>query len=220
MDLIRDDTPVRPERELAVIYAPAAARPALRALLALDDALGRVLRSTREPMLGRMRYAWWSEALERLDRSPPPAEPVLRAVAADVTPRGVTGAALAGMIDGWEAIGDEGPIEADALKIHAEARGGALSDAMARVCGAHDQQVRVAGEGWALADLAANLSDPATAATARAMAGERLRAVTGGRWSREGRAIGALALLARFELEGRSPAGRVARLLSFRLTGR
>ena len=52
------------------------------------------------------------------------------------------------------------------------------------------------------------------------MAAERLARVTDERWSREGRAIGALALLARFELEGRSPAGRVGRLFLHRLTGR
>ncbi|WP_375403263.1 squalene/phytoene synthase family protein [uncultured Sphingomonas sp.] len=209
-----------PDRALAVAYAPAAARPGLLALLALDDALGAVLRRAREPMLARMRYAWWFEALEGLDTAPPPAEPVLRAVAAAVLPCGVTGAALAGMIDGWEAIGDEGPIDDAMLTTFAEARGGTLFDAMARVCGAADAQTRTAGEGWALVDLATAMSDPAVAARARAMAAERLQTATESRWSREGRALGALTLIARFELEGRSPAGRVGRLLMHRLTGR
>ncbi len=210
----------RPDRALAVSYAPSRARAGLRALLALDDALGRVSRNVREPMVGRLRYAWWFEALERLDGAPPPAEPVLRALAADVLPHGVTGAALAGMIDAWEVIGDDGPIDGATLAAFADKRGGALFQAMARVCGADDRQARLAGEGWALVDLASGLSDPAMAAKARAMAGERLRATMGRRWSRRGRALGALALIARFELEGRSPAGRVGRLLMHRLTGR
>lgn len=209
-----------PDRALVIGYAPAAARAGLATLLGLDDALGRVLRTTREPMLGRMRYAWWFEALERLDHGPPPAEPVLRALAAAVLPAGVSGAMLAAMIDGWEAIGDEEQPDEAALATFAEARGGVLFDAMARVCGAADIQARMAGEGWALIDLAQGLTDPAVAAAARAMAAARLGRVAGGRWSREGRAIGALTLLARFELEGRSATGRVARLLLFRFTGR
>lgn len=209
-----------PDRALAIGYAPAAARAGLAALLALDDALGRVLRTTREPMLGRMRYAWWFEALERLDHAPPPAEPVLRALSADALPKGVSGATLAAMIDGWEAIGDEERPDEALLATFAEMRGGVLFDAMARVCGAADAQIRMAGEAWALVDLANNLSDAAAAAAARSMGEERLRVASAKRWSREGRAIGALTLLARFELEKRSPAGRVARLLLFRFTGR
>ena len=209
-----------PDRALAIGYAPAAARAGLAALLALDDALGRVLRTTREPMLGRMRYAWWFEALERLDHAPPPAEPVLRALAAAVLPRGVSGAALAAMIDGWEAIGDEEPLDETLVATFAEKRGGVLFDAMARVCGAADPHARTAGEGWALVDLAQGLTDPTVSTAARTMAAARLERIAGERWSRQGRAIGALALLARFELEKRSPAGRVGRLLLQRLTGR
>lgn len=212
--------PLSPDRALAIGYAPAASRAGLEALLGLDDALGQVLRTTHEPMLGRMRYAWWFEALERLDHAPPPAEPVLRAVAAAVLSRGVTGAALAAMIDGWEAIGDDEPLDEAALATFAEKRGGVLFDAMVRVCGASDAQSRTAGEGWALVDLAQGLTDAGAAAAARMMATTRLARVAGERWSREGRAIGALALLARFELEGRSPARRLGRLVLHRLTGR
>lgn len=210
-----------PDRALAIGYGPAAARPALRTLLALDEALGRVSRTTREPMLGRMRYAWWFEALERLDVAPPPAEPILRALAVEVLPSGVTGASLATMIDAWEILSDDEATDDVSLERFAQARGGILFDAMARVCGAGDAQARAAGEGWALIDLASNLSDAEAAARARAMAAGRLEAITGRRWSREGRAIGALALLARFETDGSEGAtSRVARLLLHRLTGR
>ena len=37
------------ERTLALSYAPAAARAGVAALLALDDTLGTLLRTTREP---------------------------------------------------------------------------------------------------------------------------------------------------------------------------
>ncbi len=76
-----------PERGLILAYAPAAGRGALAALLALDDALAQVLRTTREPALGQLRLAWWREALEQLDNSAGPAEPVLRALAAYALPQ-------------------------------------------------------------------------------------------------------------------------------------
>lgn len=209
-----------PEEELALSYAPAGARGAMSALLALDRKLGSILRRAREPLLTQMRLTWWFEALERLDREPPPAEPVLRALAADVLPRGVAGAALAAMIDGWEAIGGEEPLGEAALEAFARGRGALLFEAMAAVCGADDAQAGTAGEGWALADLAGNLSDAGAGALARGMAAARLAEGMGSRWSRAGRGIGALALAARMELEGGSAPKRVGRLFWHRMTGR
>jgi phytoene synthase len=52
------------------------------------------------------------------------------------------------------------------------------------------------------------------------MAAARLGEALTGRWPRDVRALGALALMARFELEGRSPTGRIGRLLLHRMTGR
>ena len=86
------------ERALALSYAPVAARVALTTLFALDARLRRIALVARDPTIGMMRLTWWSEALERLDLSPPPAEPLLQALAGEVLPRGVTGAALAGPV--------------------------------------------------------------------------------------------------------------------------
>lgn len=213
-------SPSSPERELALSYAPAKARAAMGALLALDDRFGGIVRATREPMAGQMRLTWWFEALERLDREPPPAEPVLRGVAEEALPRGVTGAALATMVDGWEVILGDDPLDDDALRAFAAGRGGQLFEALATVCGADDRQVRAAGEGWALADLAANLSRPEDAVRARAIAAERLGEAMRARWSREGRGLGALALMARFELESGSGFAKLGRLVWHRMTGR
>lgn len=76
-----------------------------------------VARST-EPTLGAIKLAWWRERLEELDRGIVPAEPRLQAAAAELLPRGVTGAMLAGLEDGWltffeeehdiERVGDRG----------------------------------------------------------------------------------------------------------------
>lgn len=215
-----------PERGLILAYAPAAGREALAALLALDDALALLVRTTREPALGQIRLAWWREALERLDHAPPPPEPVLQRLAAEVLPKGVSGAALAELAGGWDALIEE-RLDPAALARFAEGRG-RLFDLAGRVLGAAaSDPLSEAGQGWALADLARNLSNPAEAGEARALAVPLLAAAAGARWSRNGRPLGALAHLARRDLavpHGTPPPtgspGRVGRLLWHRLTGR
>jgi phytoene synthase len=217
---VKDRLAAGAERELALSYAPRECRAGLAALLALDDRLAGILRSSREPMLGQMRLTWWAEALAELDRGPPPSEPVLAALAAEVLPRGVPGARLAGMVDAWEAVLLDDALGDDSLELFGRRRGGLLFSAAALLLGASDPQIDMAGEGWALADLAANLSVPVSAARARSMAGARIAAAMGQRWSRAGRALGAMTLLARADLNGVAGPRRVGRLLVHRLTGR
>ena len=204
----------RAERALALSYAPAETRTALRALFALDEALAGVLRTTREPMVGQMRLTWWHEALSALDSGPAPANPVLRGLAG-VTAR-APGAMLAGMVEGWEALLDE-PLDSAAMERFAAARGGGLFRAAAAVLGRDDPRLEDAGEGWALADLARHLGDANKAALARALAAPRLAGALRRRWPRRLRALGALVLLAKEGAPG-SP-GRVARLLWHRISG-
>ena len=208
------------ERQLAIGYAPKSVRPALKAVFALDDRLGTILRSTRQELVGQMRLTWWSDALQALDVASTPAEPVLIALAEQVLPRGVEGKALAKMVGGWERLllsEDWDPAA------HAQKRGARLFRIAARLCRANDAGVDRAGRGWALADLSVNLSDPDRAEAARQMAIAELDQAMSRRWSSAGRAVGALALSARFDcarpkiLPG-SPR-RVARLLSHRMTG-
>ena len=65
--------------------------------------------SSTQPALGAIRLAWWREALERLDLAPPPPEPRLQAAALELLPRGITGAMLAALEDGWATLLDEEP---------------------------------------------------------------------------------------------------------------
>ena len=208
-----------PWLHLAFSYAPDRSRAALEALFALDTALGNILRTTSEPLVGQMRLAWWREALQSLDTSGAPAEPVLQSLTALALPLGITGAALSAMVDGWEPLlGDSG---LGSIEDHARLRGRALF-AMAGVAldAAEGDPVGEAGEGWALADLAANLSDPALASQARERAAAMLSHARRSRWSRNGRALGALALIADRQLSGPVPPSFVLRLARFRLTGR
>jgi 15-cis-phytoene synthase len=211
-----------PETALALTYATEPGRAGLAALLALDDALGRLLRSTREPALGEIRLTWWRDRLAALDTAPPPGEPVLQALAAQVVARGVPGASLGGMTEGW-ALLLRPELSVEDLRRFGELRGGTLFTASAKLLGAEDK-VEAAGQGWALADLSTHLSDPPAAAAARDLALPLLDAALAERWSRPARALGAMAHLARLDLArpgaAKGAPGRVGRLLWHRLTGR
>ncbi len=211
-----------PERALALSYAPPPSRAGLAALFALDDTLAQILRTTREPLVGQMRLTWWHAALCALDTAPPPAQPVLQALAAEVLPHGVRGAKLATMIDGWEALLDE-PLGGTALARHAILRGAGLFEAAATVLGAHDRRIERLGRGWAYADLAANLREVPLAKFARARAIVRLRLYRPSPLLRVLRPLGALALIAQMNLTSDKPPGaprRVGRLAWHWLSGR
>ncbi|WP_159757199.1 squalene/phytoene synthase family protein [Sphingomonas sp. 8AM] len=211
-----------PERTLAMTYAAPEQRPALAALWGLDDRLADILRTTREPMVGQMRLTWWHTALSALDEAPPPAEPVLQALARDVVPR-VNGARLATLVEGWEAL-LEPALNRDAMLAYATHRGGGLFAAIGTIVGVDDPAVATSGEGWALVDLARHIEAPDKAALARAMAQELLEITRAFRWPAAARAIGAMAQTARLDLAARPrPHGhpaRAARLLWHRVTGR
>ncbi|KQN26177.1 hypothetical protein ASE86_08485 [Sphingomonas sp. Leaf33] len=206
------------ERQILLGYAPRHARTGLAAILALDDQLSTILRTTREPMVGQMRLTWWHGALTALDTAPAPAEPVLQAIASHVVPK-VSGQDLARLVEGWEELLDPEPLDADRLDAFADHRGGGLFRAMAQVAGAAaSDPVDVAGRGWALADLAAHVRDPAAAVLASDRAAPLLCQARTARWSRAGRAIGAMAHLA--AMPDASPPRRTLRILWHRLTGR
>lgn len=201
------------ERRIVLSYVPAPVRPALAALLALDDRLGEIVRAARDPLIGQMRLTWWHEALVALDAAPAPAEPILRAIAADLLPRGVTGAALGQIVDGWEAALAIDADPAAALAVHAAERGEVLFALAARLLGGDDARLADAGAGWALATL----RDP------RAQAAARLDGLTDRRWPRALRPLSAMALLARDDLDSAArpgSIGRAARLFRHWLGGR
>jgi phytoene synthase len=211
-----------PDRRLALAYAPARARLALEALWRLDVTMGAVVARRREPMVARIRLAWWREALERLDGASPPPEPVLQALAAHLLPAGIDGAELAAMEEGWSILLAEGALDADALQTYARLRGGLLFRFSARLLGAADK-VEPDGARWALVDLARHSANPAEAAAAlEAAAGVAPQRA----WSKSLRPLAMLSLLARRDLERSPPLeregspGRMLRLARYRLTGR
>ena len=207
---------------LALASVPEPARAAVHALWALDEALGRVLATGREPMISRIRLAWWREALERLDREPAPREPVLEGLARDVLPRGIRGAELAEMEAGWALLPGDEPITREDLEAYAAARGALLFRFTARLLGG-GVDAGPAGEAWALVDLARHSTEASDAEAALTAASARRLPR---RWPKGLRPLGMLAVLAqrdikrglaRWEEPGSPP--RAARMMRHRLTG-
>jgi phytoene synthase len=211
-----------PDRHLALAYAPAEARPALEALWRLDVTLGAVVARRREPMVARIRLAWWREALQRLDGAPPPPEPVLQALAAHVLPSGIGGAALAELEEGWSLLLAEGPLDAEALRSYGERRGGLFFRHSARLLG-EAAAVEQAGARWALVDLARHSTRLEEEAAAR-RAAAAIEAEPA--WPKRLRPLAMLSLLAGRDLERSGPyeqqgsPARMLRLIRYRLTGR
>jgi 15-cis-phytoene synthase len=214
-------TPLDPDRTLALAYVPAPRRAGVEALWRLDLALGQVLATGREPMISRIRLAWWRETLEKLDQGRPPSEPVLEALAAHVLPAGLRGADLAVLAEGWEILLAPDPLNAADLHAYAEKRGEALFTLGARLLGAAAPPPP-GGGAWALVDFARRSASADEAAAAIAAA----RAVPPAKWPSRLRPLGMLVRLARrdaarfprpFEPQG-APA-RMVRMLAHRLTG-
>lgn len=199
------------DRDLVRLYWPAQLRAAFDALLDLDEALREVVASSTQPALGAIRLAWWREALERLDRSPPPPEPRLQGIAAELLHRGNTGAMLAALEDGHAALLDE-TIDWDRVGDG----GAALFAVGARLLGDDDPRLREAGRMYALGQ-AARLG-------CREPTGD-IPSLRGHCFAGPLRPLTALARLAvrdlrhRDDVEPEATPGRAAALIAHRLTG-
>jgi len=184
-------------------------RPAFDALFDIDEAMADVLVQSTQPALAAIKLAWWRERLEELDQGKIPAEPRLQAAAAELLPRGITGADLAKLEQGWLELLQERPDVARALE-----RGALLFALGARLIGGQPPQILAsAGRLYAAGTL------------------QRLRLVSSGAPaipqsgsvpSRYRRLMG-LAALAKRDLhqrEAEATPGRAWTLLRHRLTGR
>ena len=202
------------DRDLVRLYWPVELRPAFDALFGVDDAMAEVVASSTQPALGAIRLAWWREALERLDRNAPPPEPRLQAAAAELLPRGVTGADLAGLEDGWATLLDEEP---DIERIGT--RGVRLFTVAGRLLGADDPLLDAAGRLFACAEAARK------GRTAHFWPMEEMHRLARHRFPRRLRPLTALARLAARDVkqapmvEPEATPGRAAALLSHRLFG-
>jgi phytoene synthase len=203
------------DRDLVRLHWPVELRPAFDALFGIDDALAEVVTSSTQPALGAIRLAWWREALERLDAKAPPPEPRLLAAASELLPRGVTGAMLAELEDGWATLLDEEPSVERIGDM-----GIKLFEIGAKLLGSDDDKLEPAGRLYAL-----DLVRRRRLATHNYPT-EELQMLAGHRFQHRLRPLTALARLAARDVK-RAPAiepeatpGRAAALLSHRLFGR
>ena len=215
-----------PDKQLAFAYASPRDRAALRALFAVDAAMGDVVRTTREPMLAPVRLAWWRERLEELDGGiPAPPEPRLQAVERALLPRNVSGRDLSGLESGWLRMFDPFPWDIGTSE-GIWFRGNLLFGLGARVLGNAGEQVQSAGGLWALVDAARHCSDAGSRATLLGQARRFAQGLGGARFAAPLRPLSMLAAVAArdcrrgepFEPEG-TP-GRAAAMLRHRVSGR
>ena len=211
---------------LALTYVPVRERGALAALFAIDRAMGDVVSSTKEPMLGPIRLAWWRERLEELDEGgESPAEPRLKAVERELITRGVSGRELAALEGGWLRLFDPFPWTVQT----SEAiwfRGNLLFGLAARIVGRAEERIQGAGGLWALVDAARHCSDPASRAMLLDQSRAFGRGLSGVRFPGPLRPLSMLTVVAMrdcrrgepFEREG-TP-GRAAAMLRHRFSGR
>ncbi len=220
------DPVLGPDRAVALSYVPARKRAAIGALWSIDAAMGDVVRTSREPMVGAIRLAWWRERLEELDSGgPPPAEPRLQAVMAELLPLAISGRQIAVLEGGWLRLFDPFPWETPAFEA-VLLRGRNLFGLAARVLGGSGEQVEVAGGAWALVDAARHCSDGASRAALLTQAQLLANELRGARFERAVRPLTMLGALAMrdvglgepFELEG-SPR-RLGVMLAHRMSGR
>lgn len=190
--------PIDPECTLSLAYINSVKRPAMEMLWRLDARLAQVVRTTREPMAGRIRLAWWRDAITAMETGKePPKEPLLQALHATLFAENLATKGLGDLAEGWSCLLDPLPLEPTELANYAALRGGTLFTQAAAILGplANDQVI-AAGKGWALVDFAFHCTDAKTRETALALAQPLLENAFRMRWPVALRPMGMLAKLA------------------------
>lgn len=144
------------DRYLSALFAPAASREALFALIAFNHEIARIPEAVSEPMLGRIRLQWWREVVDAAYAGGPArrhevAVPLTDAIRAWNFDRAPFDALLDAREGDLEA---ERPPDLAALERYAGATGGALTALMLQASGANAGAALEAGwqvgTAWAL----------------------------------------------------------------------
>lgn len=151
------DEDLPPEARVAIGYAGKADRDAFASLLTLDRQLARAVAGASEPIVGQLRLAWWRDALSVDPGSRPSGNPLLDTL---VTAFAGFAPDLSQLVDGWEAVLLAETLDEQAIGALRRGREEGWI-ALAKAIGAPDghDAIRPAAAQWALADLAAGLSD-------------------------------------------------------------
>ncbi|HEX8841280.1 MAG TPA: hypothetical protein VF757_03170 [Sphingomicrobium sp.] len=195
-------------------------------MFAIDAAMGDVVRTTTEPMLGPIRLAWWRERLEELDQDKPaPAEPRLQAVQRELVPRGIAGTEIAALERGWLSLFDPFPWTVETSEA-VWFRGRTLFWLGARVLGSPDEAIQSAGGIWTLVDAARHCSDGPSRAMLLDQARTFARGLANARFPWSLRPLSMLVAVAVRDLrrgepfEAEATPGRASAMLAHRFSGR
>ncbi len=143
---------------VALAWTSRPARAILLPLFTLDERLGRIVATAREPMLAQLRLAWWRDRLGEARERRPKGDPVLDAIGLNWQDEE---AALVALVDGWEELLGDAPLSENAFQRFAEGKGAAFA-ASARLAGQEGSAEAAddAGCRYAFGDCFARLSDP------------------------------------------------------------
>lgn len=147
------------DRYLCALFAPAARRGAMLALLAFNLEIARIREVVSESITGQIRLAWWRETIAGIYAGTPRRHDVALALAAAVEDYGLSRQRLDALIDARERDLDEDPPEDMAALIsYARATSATLVALLLEVLGAGDDPVAAeagdhVGVAWALTGL-------------------------------------------------------------------
>ena len=136
------------DRDLVRLHWPESRRRAFDTALALDDRLAEVALGAAQPALAAIKLAWWRDQLTALDTQPPPPEPLLGQITAELLVAGPSGADCAALAEGWMQVVEEQP--------EAAPRGQAFFALLGKVIA---QGEVPGGEAFSRADLARRAGD-------------------------------------------------------------
>jgi phytoene synthase len=170
-----------PDRWLASRFiADRERRADVIALYAFEHVLARVPAQVSEPLMGEIRLAWWSEALEEMfEGRRVRSHPVALSLAEAVRRRALTRAPLQSLIDARLGDLDRAPFADEAAVLaYAANTAGALMQAAAQALGAPTElgAARDAGQAYGLALMAHRRAIGGQTRLPGALTPERLRA--------------------------------------------
>jgi phytoene synthase len=136
----------QPDRYLATLFAPAAAREALFALYAFDHEIGKVRHVGSQPMAGLIRLQWWRDALDAIVADRPLVHPIVQDLRRALDDFALPRARLDAAIDARERE-LEGPPPATlaALEQHLAAVSGGITLAALEILGSRDSAAHEVG---------------------------------------------------------------------------
>ncbi|WP_344710162.1 hypothetical protein [Sphingomonas humi] len=115
----------------------------------MDDRLAEIALGAAQPALAAIKLAWWRDQLAALDTQPPPPEPLLGQITAELMVAGPTGADCSALAEGWMGVIEEQPDPGP--------RGRALFALLGKLLG---QGNVPGGETFSRADLARRSGNP------------------------------------------------------------